>query len=137
MGTIVVGYVSRPESRAALRAAVEEAKLRGSSLLVVTSNKGGASYTQEDAEHTDESLVEVGKYLDETGIAYETRALVRGQDPSDDILDAAVEVDADLIVIGLRQRSPVGKLLMGSQAQRILLEARSPVLAVKANDADA
>ena len=48
------------------------------------------------------------------------------------MLDAAEEHNADLIVIGLRRRTPVGKLIMGSTSQRILLEADCPVLAVKA-----
>jgi nucleotide-binding universal stress UspA family protein len=50
---------------------------------------------------------------------------------ADEVLRVAQEVDASVIVIGLRKRSPVGKLLMGSSAQRILLEADRPVLAVK------
>ena len=60
------------------------------------------------------------------------RRLVRGVDPADDLIAVAEEVDADLIVIGLRRRSPVGKLIMGSNAQQILLDASCPVLAVKA-----
>ena len=56
----------------------------------------------------------------------------RGQEAPDDILDVVNEVSADLVVIGLRHRSPVGKLLLGSNAQRILLESPAPVLAVKA-----
>jgi len=43
----------------------------------------------------------------------------------------ANETDADLIVIGLRRRTPVGKLILGSNAQRILLDAPCAVLAVK------
>jgi nucleotide-binding universal stress UspA family protein len=137
MGTIVVGYVSKPESRAALNVAIEEAKLRGSRLVVVSSHRGGSSYTREEAEDTEESLAEVDTLLSQSGVEHEVRGLVRGQDAPDDILDVANEAGADLIVIGVRQRSPVGKLLLGSNAQRILLEAPMPVLAVKASDADA
>ena len=57
---------------------------------------------------------------------------MRGQEPAEDLIAAAEEFGAELIVIGLRRRSPVGKLLMGSDAQRILLDSPVPVLAVKA-----
>ncbi len=53
-------------------------------------------------------------------------------DPAEDLINVAGEVSADFIVIGLRRRSPVGKLILGSNAQRILLDAPCPVLAVKA-----
>ena len=57
---------------------------------------------------------------------------MRGVDPAEDLIAVADEVDADLIVIGLRRRTPVGKLIMGSNAQQVLLDASCPVLAVKA-----
>jgi nucleotide-binding universal stress UspA family protein len=57
---------------------------------------------------------------------------VRGHDAANEVLEAADDHGAELIVIGLRRRTPVGKLIMGSTAQRILLEASCPVLAVKA-----
>jgi len=58
--------------------------------------------------------------------------LARGNDPANDIVEVAEQEDATLIVIGMRRRSPVGKLLLGSNAQTILLNAPCPVLAVKA-----
>jgi nucleotide-binding universal stress UspA family protein len=64
-------------------------------------------------------------------VSHEIRQLVRGMDPADDLIQVAADVQADFIVIGLRRRSPVGKLILGSNAQRILLDASCPVLAVK------
>jgi nucleotide-binding universal stress UspA family protein len=66
------------------------------------------------------------------GIEHEVRQLVRGNEPAEDLIAVAEEVSADFIVIGLRRRTPVGKLILGSNAQRILLDASCPVLAVKA-----
>ncbi len=62
------------------------------------------------------------------------RQLVRGLEPAEDLIGVAEEVGADFIVIGLRRRTPVGKLILGSNAQRILLDAPCPVLAVKADE---
>jgi nucleotide-binding universal stress UspA family protein len=59
---------------------------------------------------------------------------VRGLEPAEDLITVAEETGADFIVIGLRRRSPVGKLILGSNAQRVLLEAPCPVLAVKAEE---
>ena len=74
----------------------------------------------------------VKQMLVDAGIEHETREMVRGLEPADDLVSIAESHDADLIVIGLRRRSPVGKLILGSNAQRILLDAHCPVLAVKA-----
>lgn len=134
MGTIVVGYVPKPEGRAALRRAAEEAKLRGMRLVVVNSHRGGREFDEDDAVQSEAQLDEVRSELHSSGVEHEVRQLVRGLDPADDLVNVANEVNADIIVIGLRRRSPVGKLILGSNAQRVLLDAPCPVLAVKASE---
>lgn len=134
MGTIVVGYVPKPEGRAALRRAAEEAKLRDMRLVVVNSHRGGREFDRDDAIESEAQLDEVRSTLQAAGVEHEVRQLVRGLDPADDLVNVANEVDADIIVIGLRRRSPVGKLILGSNAQRVLLDAPCPVLAVKAGE---
>jgi nucleotide-binding universal stress UspA family protein len=134
MGSIVVGYVPKAEGRAALRRAAEEARLRNSRLVVINSHRGGREFEGEDAIESEAQLEEVRKELDGAGVEHEIRQLVRGLDPAEDLVNIAQEVGAELIVIGLRRRSPVGKLILGSNAQRVLLDAACPVLAVKASE---
>jgi len=132
MGTIVVGYVPKSEGRAALRRAVEEAQLRKAKLVIVNSHRGGRDFDREDALETESQLQEVRDQLKESGVEHEIRQLVRGMDAAEDLISVAEEVGSEFIVIGLRRRTPVGKLILGSNAQRVLLEAPCPVMAVKA-----
>ncbi len=134
MGTIVVGYVPKPEGKAALRRAAEEARLRQLRLVVVNSHRGGREFDREDALESEAQLDEVENELRGAGVEHEVRQLVRGLDPAEDLVNVATEVGAEFIVIGLRRRSPVGKLILGSNAQRVLLVAPCPVLAVKAEE---
>ena len=131
MGTIVVGYVPKPEGEAALEAGVREAQLRGSKLIVVNSHRGGQEFDRTKARESETDLEAIGGKLADTGVEHEVRQLVRGFEPAEDLISIAESSDAELIVIGLRRRTPVGKLILGSNAQRILLDARCPVLAVK------
>ncbi|HCX84907.1 MAG TPA: universal stress protein [Micrococcales bacterium] len=126
--TIVVGYLATPEGAAALDAAVAEAGRRAARIVVVVSQRRG-----DDVQALEANLEHVRDRLDEAGLGYEVRQMERGRDVADDLIDAAEETGAELIVIGLRRRSPVGKLILGSNAQRILLDAPTPVLAVKSS----
>jgi nucleotide-binding universal stress UspA family protein len=134
MGTVVVGYVPKPEGEAALSKAIDEARLRGTKLVVVNSHRGGQEFDGSAAIQAEKDMDAVRARLDETGVPYDLRQLVRGFEPAEDLISIAEANSAELIVIGLRRRSPVGKLILGSNAQRILLDAHCPVLAVKAGD---
>jgi nucleotide-binding universal stress UspA family protein len=130
---VVVGYVPTPEGRAALRRAAEECRLRNTRLVVINSNRGGKDLDADEAAGYELELADIRSQLEAAGVSHEVRQLVRGMEPAEDLIAVAEEIDADFIVIGLRRRTPVGKLILGSNAQRILLEAPCPVLAVKAD----
>ena len=133
MGTVVVGYVPKPEGEAALATAIDEARLRDAKLVVVNSHRGGSEFDNNASTQADRDMDAVRKKLEGAGVPFDVRQLVRGFEPAEDLISIAEANEAELIVIGLRRRSPVGKLILGSNAQRVLLDAHCPVLAVKAD----
>lgn len=127
--TIVVGYLPTPEGSAAVDHAMAEAKLTSARMVVVnTGHYGDFSHpnfaTADDMDALDGQLTDAG-------IEHEIRRAVDSTSAAEAILSAATDTAADLIVIGVRKRSPVGKLFAGSTAQHVLLDADCPVLAVK------
>lgn len=126
--TIVVGWTPDDYGRAAVAAAAVEAGFRQADLLLVNATQGDSLVDEKYARQGD--LDRLQEELRALGVGYEIRQTM-GEDVADEVLAAAESVQAVLIVIGLRKRSPVGKLIMGSVAQRVLLGARCPVLAVK------
>lgn len=122
--SVAVGYVASQEGRAALSAAIGEAALRKTALQIMGPVAGEASA---EAESDIRNAIT-------TAAAAGVRASLRpnqGTDAADFMIDASYEEDVELIVIGVRRRSPVGKLFLGSTAQRVILEAGCPVTAVK------
>jgi len=132
MPTVVLGYVPKPEGEAALAASISEAQLRKADLVVVNSHR--ARHGDAEAEQRLQTeLDEVRARVEEAGVTVDVRHPETGLEAAEDLLTIVEEVDAELVVIGLRRRTPVGKLILGSNAQRILLDAHCPVLAVKSD----
>lgn len=127
--TVVVGYVPNELGEAAVDAAIEEAQRRGTDLVAVNTTRADRLVDPRYAQDAQAEALE--SRLAASGVPYAVRRFTSTELAADDVLTTAAEVGAELIVIGLRHRSPVGKLLMGSTAQSILLDADCSVLAVK------
>jgi nucleotide-binding universal stress UspA family protein len=129
--TIVVGYSADVFGRAALEHGIAEAKMRGTGLRVINSTSGSAYVDAHFAQSGEVHNIE--DRLENCGVQYELSQPV-GVDTAEELLKAMDRPDADLLVIGIRHRSPVGKLLLGSVSQQLLLECPKPVLAVKPDE---
>jgi nucleotide-binding universal stress UspA family protein len=127
---ILVGYIPTPEGLAAFDFAAAHAKLTDASLTVLNTGKNGdySDPVYASAQDIDALEAELGK----SGIEYEIRRPNDGLSATDSLLSISEEIGADLLVIGLRKRSAVGKLITGSTAQAVLLNSDVPVVAVPA-----
>jgi nucleotide-binding universal stress UspA family protein len=127
---VVVGYVRTDEGTAALEAALSI--LRDGERLVVVSKPEPDELGEFSEEQEADALRE---QLTARGVEAEVVLLYAEDEPAELIRSQAVAADARVLVIGLRRRSPVGKMLLGSTAQELLFEAPCPVLTVRADTA--
>ena len=129
--TILVAYAPRPEGNAALQKGIELAKQQQVKLLVVNASPGG---NDEDAAMADASDIErIEELLAKSGVDGEVKQFVRGKNAVEELEDMVATHQVTMLVIGLRRRTAVGKLIMGSMAQEILMTISCPILAVKAD----
>jgi nucleotide-binding universal stress UspA family protein len=128
--SILLAYIHTPEGDAALSAAIDEARRRGTKADVVTVTRPVAE--TDTSMSTEQRLDAVTAVFEAAGVEVEIHQLPAGTDRAGGILSVVEETSPDLVVIGMRRRSPVGELLVGSTSQRIMRLAECPVLLVKA-----
>ncbi|GAA1487595.1 universal stress protein [Brachybacterium sacelli] len=127
--TILIAYAPTPVGDAAVTLGIEQARLRGEDLLIVNSRREGVAVDQSTATEADRDRLR--EQVRAAGVELELHRLHHGDNLAEAILALAAEREVSLIVIGVRNRTQVGKFIMGSTAQRILLQADRPVLAAK------
>ena len=128
--TVLLAYIRTPEGDAALAIAIAEARRRETGAVVVNVTRPAAAV--DSPVSAEQNLDAVAARFAEAGVPVEVRQLPAGTDPADGVLAVSTETGPEVVVIGLRRRTAVGKLIVGSTSQQILLGVDAPVLAVKA-----
>ena len=128
---IMVCYDGSGASRSALRVAIKHAKAMEAKVYLVASMEKGTEDEQKVIQQLETELKNAKEKLEKESIECETHLLVRGMTPDEDLVSYAKEQGIDEIAIGIRKRSKVGKLIFGSTAQYLILNAHCPVITVK------
>ena len=129
---ILVGYDGSNAAKEALELAREHAMVGEAKIEVVNCMAQNRKLRYEDIRKVEENLEdEVHYILNSEKIPYETHLVISGHDIAEGLLQYAEQHKADEIFIGIRKRSKVGKLVFGSTAQHVILNASCPVVVAK------
>ena len=128
---ILVAFEGSAAAKAALELAVKHAQVFNGELLLVWSMPKGDEDQQEEIHAAEKTLVYWKDHLERKGLVCQTHLLIRGIEAGEDVVRFAVDHHVEEIVIGVRRRSKVGKLLFGSTAQYVILNAPCPVVTVR------
>jgi nucleotide-binding universal stress UspA family protein len=124
---IIVAYDGTREAKEAARVATRHAKAFNARIILTYSMVGGPEIPKKAEKEL--QLQEIA--LKEEGFECESLLSVRGLDIGEDIIKIAEEKQAEEIIIGIQRKSKVGKLLFGSTAQYIIMNAACPVVTVR------
>lgn len=128
---LLVGYDGSNVGKEALNIAKSCAEAFQASVEVVTSMVKGSEDDQEKIQQAERGLQYAKSFFDKSGIDCESHLLIRGLSPGEDLVRFAKENDIDFVVVGVKRRSKVGKILMGSTAQYVIIRSPCPVISVK------
>ena len=128
---ILVGYDGTNSAKEALNIARQHARAFEASVDIVTSMAKGTENEREEMDQAERGLEWAQTLFQEQGVSCRTHLLIRGHTPGEDLVEFAKEHQVDEIIVGIKRRSKVGKLLLGSTAQFVILGAHCPVVTVK------
>lgn len=128
---ILVGFDGTNMAKAAVALAEQHARAFGATIILAYSMVGGPEVPRRDFEIAEKSLEHEKNVQLDKKIPCETIMSVRGLEAGEDLVQLANEKQVDEVIIGVRRRSKVGKILFGSTAQFVVLNAPCPVVTVK------
>jgi nucleotide-binding universal stress UspA family protein len=128
---ILVGFDGTNVAREAIALAEQHARMFGATVILASSMVGGPEVPRRDFETAENSLEHEKYVLLDKKIPCETIMSVRGLEAGEDLVQLAGDRQADEVIIGVRRRSKVGKIIFGSTAQYVVLNAPCPVVTVK------
>ena len=128
---ILVCYDGSNVSKEAIELSVSHARAFKAKVFLVRSMKAGPEVPRSDFENAELELRRTNSVYEENNIISEPRLLVRDLSPGEDLVQFARENNIDEIIMGVKRRSRVGKVLFGSTAQYVILNAPCPVVSVK------
>jgi len=128
---IIVAYKQSRLSKKVLDLAKEHAKVFGAKMYLLSSLEGGGKESAEEIGNVKNDLEYARSLVEKDGIDCVPHLLIHGLTPGEDIIEFAKDNSADEIVVGVEKKSKVGKFLLGSNAQYIILNAHCPVVTVK------
>ncbi len=128
---ILLGYDGTRTAKEALNVALFHARHFHAEVDVAWSLAGGQATSQEEIDVAQDGLQHVESLFREAQIPCQVHLLIRGLSPGEDLVRFAQEHGVGEIVIGVRRRSQVGKLIFGSTARYVILNAPCPVVSVK------
>jgi nucleotide-binding universal stress UspA family protein len=128
---IMVCFDESDASQAALELGSRYAHRMKAELVLVTSLESGTAEEQDRINAANQQLETARRRFEEEGLTCNTGLLIHGLSPGEDLTQFAGQRDIDLMIIGIVKKSKVGKLLFGSTAQYVILNAPCPVLTVK------
>jgi len=128
---ILVGYDKSKSAKDALKLSKQRAKAFDADVHVVTSMFKAKNNQYGDFQQAEIGLKYAKTLLEKDNIRCETHLLIRGLSPGEDLVQFAENHQISEIIVGVRRRSKVGKLLMGSTAQHVILNAPCPVVTIK------
>jgi nucleotide-binding universal stress UspA family protein len=128
---ILLGYDGSNAAMDALKLAAKHGKAFKGTVYVIQSLSGGSEDKEEKIAAAGDQLAFAESLLKKEGVACETHLLVRGLPPGEDLVRFAEEKEIDTIIIGVRRRTQVGKMLFGSAAAFVILNAPCPVITIR------